>query len=71
MSFDSTFVWCMNNNLLNLIPECAICRIPMKLIKDNTYIHDARSYKCDICSIKETIRFGSFTDEFKCTLMEL
>jgi hypothetical protein len=43
----------------------------MKIAKNMSYIHDARSYKCDLCENKESIRFGSFTDEFKCTLMEL
>ena len=32
---------------------------------------DGRWYFCSGCKHKMSIRFGSFTDEFKCTLMEL
>jgi hypothetical protein len=71
-SFDSTFVWLMQNHMLNLIPTCQKCLIPLKLVLAKvTENFDSRWYKCSVCKIKEGIRFGSFTAEFKCTVMEI
>lgn len=71
-SFDATFVWCMQSKLINLIPECKTCVQPLKLcLAKVTENFDSRWYKCTKCKIKESIRFGSYTAEFKCTLMEL
>jgi len=62
----------MNNKLTNLIPECEQCKEPLKLtIAKTTDNFDSRWYKCSNCNFKESIRFGSFTAEFKCTLMEI
>jgi len=62
----------MQNKLLNLIPECSKCSIPLKLtLSKKTENFDGRWYFCTGCRRKMSIRFGSFMDEFKCTLMEL
>jgi hypothetical protein len=62
----------MQNKLLNLIPECKTCQIPLKLtLSKKTENFDGRWYFCTGCRHKMSIRFGSFMDEFKCTMMEL
>ncbi len=33
--------------------------------------HDGRWYFCEKCSLKKNIRYSSFAEEFKCSLMEL
>ena len=33
--------------------------------------YDGRWYFCPLCRMKKSLRFGSFTEEFKCTLMEI
>eukprot|EP00347_Sterkiella_histriomuscorum_P012033 403370148 len=72
LSFDSTFVWCQQNELIKSLPECPFCEIPMRVSINSTNIHDAREYTChNKCGKTITIREGSFLDEFKCTLMEL
>ena len=44
----------------------------MIIIISSHKIHDEREYSCNgICDKKMSIRYNSFTDEFKCTIMEL
>jgi hypothetical protein len=44
----------------------------MRVTINSKNIHDAREYTChNRCGEAVSIREGSFTDEFKCTLMEL
>lgn len=44
----------------------------MRITINSKNIHDAREYSChNKCGQVISIRFNSFTDEFKCTVMEL
>ena len=48
-SFESTFIWLMHNQLINVIPKCEKCEIPFKLVRNRDYIYDTRCYRCPIC----------------------
>jgi len=62
----------MQNKLLNLIPDCQMCSKPLTLsVARAQSNHDGRWYFCEKCSLKKNIRYNSFAEEFKCTLMEL
>ena len=73
-NFDSTFVWLVQNRLLNLIPECSECKKSLRMTltkRDENF--DGRWYVCTEsgCNLKKSLRFGAFPDEFNCTLMEI
>lgn len=71
-NFDSTFVWLVQHRMLNLIPECSDCKIALRMTltkRDENF--DGRWYICTSCLMRKGIRFGSFTEDFNCTLMEL
>jgi len=70
-SFDSTFVWCMNNRLISPLPDCAKCSYQMVISKTAGDYNDTRKYVCNKCKFSLPIRYKSFTDDFNCTLMEL
>jgi hypothetical protein len=62
----------MQNKLLNLIPHCMKCEMPLQLtLSKSKENHDGRHYKCLHCSCTKSLRYDSFAEEFKCTLMEL
>ena len=67
----STFIWLMHNQIINVIPKCEKCEIPFKLVRNRAYIYDTRCYRCPICENTQHIRFGSVTMEFKMTIMEI
>ena len=71
-NFDSCFVWCQQNELIQQLPECPYCKIPMRVSINSKNIHDAREYTChNVCGQMVSIRKDSFADEFRCTIMEL
>jgi hypothetical protein len=44
----------------------------MRITINSRNIHDAREYTChNKCGQALSIRYGSFLDEFKCTIMEI
>ena len=58
--------------MLNLIPECAECKIPLRMtLTRREENFDGRWYICTKCQMKKSLRFGAFCDEFNCTLMEI
>ena len=71
-TFDATFLWLMRNKLLNVIPDCQTCKevLVLQMAKQGAN-HDGRWYVCNSCELVKLLRYDSFAEEFKCTLMEL